>query len=78
MSAPLAAGVSHLLAANDALMPGRWSSHITLCGEEIRTPSAIVDEHECELGCGCVRYCPECVREAARFSAEAVDHLATQ
>ncbi|MGH3777293.1 MAG: hypothetical protein ACRDRR_16455 [Pseudonocardiaceae bacterium] len=75
--APLPAGVSHLLAADDALIPGRWGEHITLCGLQVRRPGANAAEEECE-----VRYCPACVAEASRWSAEpvdragAVDHLA--
>lgn len=68
--APLPAGVSHLLAANDALIPGRWGAHSTLCGVEVRRPDATAAEHDCDLGCDCVRYCTECVREAVRFSAD--------
>jgi NAD-dependent dihydropyrimidine dehydrogenase PreA subunit len=75
-AAPLPAGISHLLAANDALIPDRWGVHITLCGEEVRRPGPAAEEHECHLCCDCVRYCPGCVREARRLSAEA-DHRAS-
>jgi hypothetical protein len=69
--APLSAGVSHLLAADDALMPGRWGAHITLCGREVRGPNGNPAEHEwgCDPRFDCSRYCPECVAEACRFSA---------
>jgi len=71
VSAPRPASVSHLLAADEALMPGRWGAHITVCGLEVRAQSATVVEHECYPSCDCaVRYCSECVREAARWNAE--------
>jgi hypothetical protein len=71
---PLPAGVSHLLAANDALIPGRFGAHATLCGLEIRRPNATIrEEHECQMSCDCVRFCPECAKEAARWSADAGD-----
>lgn len=55
------------------LIPGRWDVHLTLCGLEVRGPSATAAEHECypSYDCDVVRYCPECAREAARWSAEA-------
>ncbi len=62
----LPVGVSHLLVADDALIPGRWGVHITVCGQEIRRPSAEHDDTD-------PKFCPECVREAARYSAEAED-----
>jgi uncharacterized protein (DUF934 family) len=34
VSALLPEGVSHLLIADDALIPSRWGAHVTLCGEE--------------------------------------------
>lgn len=75
MSAPRHRRVSHLLTADDALIPGRWGAHITVCGTEIRGPSAPAVEYDCCPSCDCdvVRYCPECVREAARWSAEVDD-----
>lgn len=73
---PLPAGVSHLLAADDALIPGRWGVHTTLCGQPIRSPNATAVEHECtDTSCDCVRYCPDCAREAARWSAESVEQV---
>jgi hypothetical protein len=70
VSAPRPAGVSHLLAADEALRPGHWGTHIPVCGLEVRAPSAIAVEHECYPSCDCaVRYCSECVREAARWNA---------
>ncbi len=65
MNAPRPARVSHLLAADDALIPGHWGTHTTMCGLEIHTPSATTAEHECYPTCDCLRYCSECVREAA-------------
>lgn len=70
----LPAGVSHLLVADDALIPGRFGVHITLCGKQMRRPNVTADEHECaDLSCDCVHYCPACVREATRLSAELID-----
>lgn len=71
MSAPRPVSVFHLLVADEALRPGRWGVHLAVCGLEVRSPNATVVEHECGLSCDCVRYCPECVREAARWNAEA-------
>jgi len=63
------AGVSHLLAADEALSPGRWSTHITLCGAELSRPSttAVARDEDSEWSPEDVRYCPECVREAHRW-----------
>lgn len=69
----LPSGVSHLLVADDVLIPGRWGSHITLCGQEVRRPNV---EHDDPLDWPCCRYCPECVREASRWSAESVEQAA--
>lgn len=68
-----AGGVSHLLAADDALIPGRWGVHITLCGQQVRGPNV---EHDDPLDLPDFRYCPQCVAEAARWNAEAgrADH----
>lgn len=68
VSAPLPAGVSHLLIADDALIPGRWGAHVTLCGEQVRRPNA---GHDDPWECPGYRCCPECVGEAARWSARA-------
>ncbi|MGH3889665.1 MAG: hypothetical protein ACRDSZ_24395 [Pseudonocardiaceae bacterium] len=66
-------GVSHLLAADDALSPGRWGAHITLCGVELRPPSvtAVAQDEDSEWSPEGVRYCPECVQEAHRWVSEA-------
>lgn len=40
-----------------------------MCGLDVHAPSAPVAEHECDLRCDCVRYCPECVREACQWIA---------
>jgi hypothetical protein len=70
---PLPAGVSHLLVANDALIRGRWGVHSTLCGREVRGPGAAREEHECQMSCDCVRFCPDCAKEAVRWSAGVSD-----
>ncbi|MGH3694850.1 MAG: hypothetical protein ACRDRX_12835 [Pseudonocardiaceae bacterium] len=66
-------GVSHLLAADDALSPGRWGAHITLCGAELRPPSAtaMAQDEDSEWSPEGVRYCPECVQEARRWVSDA-------
>jgi hypothetical protein len=77
VDAPLPAGVSHLLVANDALIPGRWGVHVALCGARRRAPEPTALEHECaDASCDCVHYCPDCVQEAARWSAEPVGQAA--
>lgn len=60
------AGFSHLLAADDALAPGRWGVHVTLCGQQVRGPNPGATEDG-------DRYCPECVSEAVRWSASAYE-----
>ncbi len=87
MSAPLPEGVSHLLVADDVLIPGRWGVHITLCGQQVRAPSAAAAEDpsataaEDDRYYPSLRYCSECAAQAARWQAgrasETVDHLAT-
>ncbi|MGH3838953.1 MAG: hypothetical protein ACRDSF_25145 [Pseudonocardiaceae bacterium] len=57
----LPAGVSHLLAADDALIPGRWGAHVTLCGLQVRASGAAAEDE-----CFPDRYCPECAVEAGR------------
>ncbi len=74
MSAPLPEGVSHLLAADDALIPGRWGVHMTLCGQQVRAPSATAAEDPsataAEDDCyPSFRYCSECVAQAAQDDA---------
>ncbi len=59
-------GVVHLLAAGDALSPGR---HITLCGAKVR-PSIAMEDKGGGLSPAEVRYCPDCVREACRWNDE--------
>ncbi len=63
------AGVSHLLAADDVLSPGRWGAHIAVCGAELRSPSAtaVLQDEDSEWSPENVRYCAECVREAHRW-----------
>jgi len=65
----LPAGVIHLLAADEVLGLGRWDTHVAVCGEDVRPSDLYAAAHECCLSCECVRYCPECVREAFRWSA---------
>ncbi len=66
--AALPAGMSHLLAADDALIPGRWGAHITLCGLAVRRPGVNATEDDYPD-----RYCPACVAEAGRWVAEPGD-----
>jgi hypothetical protein len=55
----LAAGVSHLLVADDVLAVGpQSSSFVAVCGAEVDTTNGAGDD----LG-----YCPECVRAALRW-----------
>ncbi|MBV9013595.1 MAG: hypothetical protein JO272_16410 [Pseudonocardiales bacterium] len=71
MSAPLPDGVFHLLTA-DNLVRQTYGIHITICGEDISTsdlPLSCYDENSDDFGRD-PAYCPECVREAARFTAE--------
>lgn len=68
------ASVSHLLVADDALAQGRRTgTYIAVCGTLVRAssrPSACCSlECECDCECDCSLYCPECVREAGRWSA---------
>ncbi len=77
----LPVGVFHLLTADDDLTqrPFQFRTRVTLCGEVVQPsslpPSPFPEGEEIDR---VPRYCPECVREAARFSAEAVDHLAAR
>jgi hypothetical protein len=67
----LSAGVTHLLAADEALNPGWGSSRITLCGEEVRAGDASLTSVTHCPSCECVpRFCPERVQEASQWSAE--------
>ena len=44
---------------------------IVLCCADVAEPDPDVEDLDCP-GCrDCVRYCPECLREAARFGADA-------
>ncbi|HEY6422639.1 MAG TPA: hypothetical protein VIY28_05185 [Pseudonocardiaceae bacterium] len=63
MTEQLPEGVSHLLTADDALTPGRWGPHVTLCGVDIRGPNA--------TGADDWTYGTACVVEAARLRARA-------
>lgn len=44
MTAPVM--FSHLLHADDALAPGRWGDHVTLCGLELQGPSVTTVDGE--------------------------------
>lgn len=84
MSATLPEGTIHLVAVDDALSEYyRYRSYMTVCGELVSAsslppslcPGECTSEH---------RYCPVCVREAARWSVETgdrasgADHVATR
>lgn len=62
------ARVTHLLAADDVLSPGRWGAYITVCGAQVRPPSATAAADEYDPSC--VRYCQDCVHEACRGTEE--------
>lgn len=66
------AWVSHLLAADDVLIPGRWGVYITLCGAELRSPgaAAMAQDEDSECSPEDVRHCPECAQEAHRWASE--------
>ncbi|MBV9013637.1 MAG: hypothetical protein JO272_16625 [Pseudonocardiales bacterium] len=71
MSEPLPDGVFHLLTA-DNLVRQNHGIHITVCGEDIPTsdlPPSCYDENSDNFDHN-PAYCPECVREAARWNAE--------
>ncbi|MGH3825423.1 MAG: hypothetical protein ACRDRA_21670 [Pseudonocardiaceae bacterium] len=71
---PLPEGVFHLLVADDDLTqhPFRFQMRSTVCGEVLQPsslpPSCFGDEVDGDRE---PRYCPECVREAVRWSAAA-------
>jgi hypothetical protein len=71
VSAPLPEGVFHLLTA-DSTVRQSYGTYITVCGEVVPgsgLPPSCYDEDDCDV----VRnpaYCPECVREAARWNAD--------
>ncbi len=69
---PLPGGVFHLLIAHDDLAQRPFGGRSTVCGEVLQTsrlPRSCFDE-EGEFDRD-PRYCPECVSEAVRWSAEA-------
>ncbi|MGH3886576.1 MAG: hypothetical protein ACRDSZ_08385 [Pseudonocardiaceae bacterium] len=77
LSAPLPKGVFHLLTADDDVA-STYGGYVAVCGEVVVAsdlPPSCYPEVEPGRD---PRYCPACVREAARFSIEAVDHLATR
>ncbi|MGH3830280.1 MAG: hypothetical protein ACRDRS_07470 [Pseudonocardiaceae bacterium] len=65
-------GVFHLLIADDDLVHRACRMRVTVCGELVQPsslpPSCFNEEGE---GYRDPRYCPECVSEALRWSAEA-------
>lgn len=66
------AAVSHLLSTDELLYPSWGGIRITLCGEDVRVGDAGVIPGEHCPGCDCApRFCPECVREACQWSADA-------
>jgi hypothetical protein len=72
LSAPLPAGVFHLLTADDDVA-STYRGYVAVCGE-VMVASGLPPSCYPEVGPGRgPRYCPACVREAARFSAEAGD-----
>ncbi len=77
MSAPLPEGAFHLLTADDDLAHpygGFYGGLVAVCGEAMTRsglrPSCYPPGESAGRD---PRYCPECVREAARWSAEAGD-----
>ncbi|MGH3852794.1 MAG: hypothetical protein ACRDR6_04705 [Pseudonocardiaceae bacterium] len=65
-------GVFHLLIADDDLVHRAFRMRVTVCGELVQ-PSSLPPSCFEEGGEGGrdPRYCPECVSEAVRWSAEA-------
>lgn len=64
--------IVHLLEADDAIAEGhRYGTFIAVCGELVRASN--LSPSPCPDGCHCENalYCPECVREATRWDAEA-------
>ncbi len=70
MSAPLPEGTLHLLVADKGVTEGRWyGEYLTLCHALV--PASGLPPSLCPDGCDQEhRFCPQCVREAARWSAE--------
>lgn len=67
----LAAGAVHLLMADDSLACS-WGTYVAVCGKLVPAPS--LPPWECPEGCECDvyrLYCPDCLREAVRWSVEA-------
>lgn len=68
----LPAGVYHLMTADQVVDPGWVGTCITLCGEDVCVGTAGATPVDHCPGCKCVpRFCPQCVREASQWSAEA-------
>jgi len=72
VSEPLPEGVFHLLTADNMVRHPFYGTYITVCGEDVPAsdlPPLCYDDDDGDI----VRnpaYCPECVREAARWNAE--------
>lgn len=69
---PLPVGVTHLLAADDALDEQfQCGVYTAVCGQLV--PVSDLPSWECPEDCGCdlAVYCRQCVRRAAESSAEA-------
>lgn len=65
-------GVTHLLAADDALAEQFYFGvFVTVCGQVVRRSE--LAPAECPEGCECdlALYCPQCVSQAAELSAKA-------
>ncbi len=71
MSASLPADTLHLLVADEGVTEGRWyGQYLTLCYALV--PASGLPPSLCPDGCDQEhRFCPECVREAARDQAGA-------
>ncbi len=69
-SAPLPEGAVHLVEVDDALgKQYRCRTYLTVCGRLL--PVSSLPAASCPPECTSKHpYCPECVREAARFNAE--------
>ncbi len=70
ISAP-PAGVAHLLTADDALAEGnRCGTYLAVCGALV--PALSLPSSLCPPGyqCDCALYCPQCIREVLRDTAE--------
>jgi hypothetical protein len=69
VSAPLPVSAVHLLVADDSLAGGIGGTDVALCGALV--PASSLPPSCCPPECDCALYCPECVRVAACWHAEA-------